>query len=115
VRVNERGLHLDELPQIERDSFLHFVTIARRCGHAEDWTLFRNELVAGLTAAFALDSRWVDRDYEQETARIAARRRRAFALVDQAAARFDPVSQWPQFREALWDGRHPLMVPPAPR
>lgn len=113
--MSERGLHLDELPQIERDSFLHFVTIARRCGHAEDWTLFRNELVSALSSALGLDARWVDRDHDQETARIAARRQRAFALVDQAAARYDPVSQWPQFREALWHDRHPLMKPPARR
>lgn len=113
--MSERGLHLDELPRIERDSFLHFVTIARRCGHAEGWTVFRDELVSALTAAFGLDSRWVDLDHDQEMTRIAARRRCAFALVDQTAERYDPVSQWPQFREALWDNRHPLMKPPAHR
>jgi hypothetical protein len=106
--VNERGLHLNELSRIERDSFLHFVTITRRCGDAEDWSVFRDELVSALTAAFGLDSRWVDRDRGQETARITTRRRRAFALVDQAAARYDPLSQWPQFREVLWDGRRSL-------
>lgn len=110
-----RGLHLDELPQIEREGFLHFVTIARRCGHAGQWAVFRDELVSALTAAFALDSRWVDREEELETARVDERRRRAFALVDEAAARFDPVSQWPQFREVLWDGRQALMIAPAPR
>ena len=110
----ERGLHLDELPQIERDSFLHFVTIARRCGQAGQWAVFRDELVSALTTAFALDSRWLDRDQELETARVAERRRRVFVLVDQAAGRFDPVSQWPQFREALWDGRQALMIAPAP-
>lgn len=109
------GLHLDELPQIERDGFLHFVTIARRCGHVGQWPVFRDELVSALTTAFALDSRWLDRDQESETARIAERRRRAFLLVDQAAGRFDPVSQWPPFREALWDGRQALMIAPAPR
>lgn len=113
--MNERGLHLDELPRIERESFLQFVTIARRCGHANDWTVFRDELVSALTAAFGLDSRWVDLNHDQETARIAARRRRAFALVNQAAARHDPVSQWPHFREAVWNGRHALMEPPAHR
>lgn len=113
--MDGRGLHLDELPQIEREGFVHFVTIARRCGHDGRWTVFREELVSALTAAFGLDSRWLDRDQELETARIAERCRRAFVLVDQAAGRFDPVSQWPQFREALWDGRQALMISPAPR
>ncbi|WP_052665127.1 hypothetical protein [Nitriliruptor alkaliphilus] len=113
--MNQRGLHLDELPQIERDSFLHFATIARRCGHADEWMLFRDEMASALTAAFGLNSRWVDLDDDQETARIAARRECAYALIDEAAARFDPLSQWPQFREALWNGRHSLMEPPAHR
>jgi hypothetical protein len=56
---------------------------------------------------------WDSPGHEEETARITARRRRAFALVDQTVAQYDPLSQWPQFREALWDGRHPLMKPPA--
>jgi hypothetical protein len=113
--VNERGLQLDELPRVERDSFVHFVTIARRCGRADEWMKFREELVAALTAAFGLDSRWVDRDHDLETARIAERRRRACALVDEVDAQYDRLAQWPQFREALWEGRHRLMIPPAPR
>jgi hypothetical protein len=64
-----------------------------------------------LTAAFALDSRWVDRDHDGETARIEERRRRGFALVDDVRGRFDPVAQWPQFREALWSGRDEAAVP----
>jgi hypothetical protein len=62
-----------------------------------------------------LNSRWVDLDHDQETARIAARRECAFALIDHAVARYNPVSEWPQFRETLWDGRSLLMAPPAPR
>lgn len=111
----ERGLYLEELPQIERDSYLHFVTIALRSGHPGQRAVFRDELVSALIAAFALDSRWLDRDQELETARIAERRRRAFVLVDQTAERFDPVSEWPQFREAVWDGRQALMIAPAAR
>jgi hypothetical protein len=111
--VAVRGIRLDELPAIERDAFLHYVTITRRCGHVAMWPVFRDELVDALTAAFGLDSRWLDRDHAAETARIAERRRRAFALVDEVAARFDPEDQWSEFREALWDGRSPLMIPPA--
>lgn len=112
--MDRRGIDLDDLPAIERENFLHFVTLAYRCGHPGQWSAFRDELVAALNAAFGLDSRWLDRDQALETARIRERRRRAYVLVDQSATRYDPSSQWSQYREALWDGRGPLMIPPAP-
>lgn len=59
--VKTRGLELDDLSTIERGSYLHLVTIARRCGHVAHWPKFRAELVAALTATFALNPRWIDR------------------------------------------------------
>lgn len=57
-----QGLESEDWPLIERANFLHYLTLARRCGDPLERAVFTDQLCAALTAAFALDGRWVDRD-----------------------------------------------------
>lgn len=90
---------------IERDQFLYFVTLAHELADPTDWPTFRNELVAALTAAWGLDTRWTDLDTTAQQAEVDQRRRRAFVLVDEIRADHDPSGDWPRFFDALWDAR----------
>lgn len=109
------GLDLDEWPLIERGNFLHYVTLARRCGDPQDRAKFAVQVRAALTAAFALDGRWVDRDQQLESDRVAEQLRRAGVLVEQAYRCADPISDWESFSEVLWAGRQWLFLEPAAR
>ena len=93
---------------ITRDQFVYYVTLAREQGDPADWPAFRVELVAALTAAWGLDTRWTDLDATAQQAQVDQRRRRAFALVDDVRARHDPLGDWAGFFDALWAERSPL-------
>ena len=93
---------------ITRDQFVYFITLAREKGDPADWPAFRMQLVAALTAAWGLDTRWTDLDPDVQHAQVDERRRRALELVDNVRARHDPLCDWDRFFDALWDGRGPL-------
>jgi hypothetical protein len=93
---------------IERDQFVYFVTLARELGDPADWPGFRVELVAALTAAWGLDTIWLQLERAAQRRRTVARCRRAYALVDRVRARHDPLTDWGGFFDALWAGRGPL-------
>ena len=93
---------------IERDQFVYYVTMAHELSDPSDWPAFRRELVAALTAAWGLDTRWTDLDPAAQHSEVAVRQRRAFVLVDQVRAGHDPVADWDGFFDALWDARGPL-------
>jgi hypothetical protein len=109
------GLDLDDWPLIERGNFLHYVTLTRHCGDPQDRAKFAVQVRAALTATFALDGRWVDRDQQLESERVADQLRRAGVLVEKALQHCDPVSDWETFIEMLWAGRQRLFLEPAAR
>ena len=96
---------------IERDQFVYFVTLARERGDPADWPSFRVELVAALTAAWGLDTRWTDLDAAAQQTQVDQKRRRAFELVDHIRTRHDPLCDWDGFFDALWAAREPLRQP----
>lgn len=108
-------MDLDDWPLIERENFLYFVTLARRCGTPEDRSVFAGQLRSALVTAFALDGRWVDRDQELESARVDEQQRRAGLLIDRAYRLADPLTDWEGFTDALWEGRQWLFLEPAAR
>ena len=96
---------------ITRDQFVYYLTLARQKHDPADWPTFRIALVAALTAAWGLDTRWTDLDPDDQQTQVDERRRRAFDLVDAVRTRHDPLCDWDRFFDALWDGRHPLREP----
>ena len=114
---NQDGVGTDEVDDaavwgtpafIERDQFVYYLTLAHELADPTDWPAFRSELVAALTAAWGLDTRWTDLDTTAQQQKVDDRRRRAFLLVDQIRTDHDPAVDWPRFFDALWDARRPL-------
>ena len=93
---------------VERDQFVYFVTMERELGVPGDWNEFRHGLVSALTAAFGLDTIWLDLPEPVQRHQVQCRRDRAYAVVDEVRARHDPATDWDGFFDALWAARHRL-------
>ena len=96
---------------IARDQFVYFVTMERELGTPGDWPQFRDGLVAALTAAFGLDTIWLDLPTEAQRRRVEQRLAAAYQLADAVRAHHDPVVDWERFFDALWAGRDRLRPP----
>lgn len=93
------GIGLQDLAWIQRDQFVHYVSLARATQDPDDWPTFRQALLEALTAAFGLD---------HEPEGHGARRTAAFALLDRTRPIHDPTEAWPGFMETLWARRHTI-------
>lgn len=96
---------------IEREQFVYFVTIARELGDPGDWSVFRDQLVAALRAAWGLDTIWLHLTAEEQQHRRTSRIATAYEVVDAVRGDHDPLSQWEAFADALWHARAPLTDP----
>lgn len=97
------GIGAEELGDVERDQFVHYVIIARELGDPADWPQFRERLLSALTAAGGVVWIRTDRDPVTERIRVARRREQALRLIDEVRDRHDPVVAWPAFFELLWE------------
>ena len=95
---------------VAREQFVYFVTMERELGTPADWPVFRDGLVAALTAAFGLDTIWGDLPAAAQHRRVALRLAAAYELVDAVRAVHDPVTDWEGFFAALWEGRDRLQA-----
>ena len=96
---------------VARDQFVYFVTMERELGIPADWPVFRDGLVAALTAAFGLDTIWQDLPADLQRRRVEQRLAAAYRLVDAVRAHHDPDADWDAFFDALWAGRDRLRPP----
>lgn len=101
------GIGLDDLAWIQRDQFVHYVTIAGLTSDPHDWPRLRDDLLGALTAAFGLDIDDPDSNGTPEPI-LTSRQQRTFGLLDDTRARHDPATDWPGFFDALWEGRRRL-------
>lgn len=101
----EGGIGPEELAEIERDEFVHYLPLAYVLGDPRDWPRFRPQLLDALTAARALEAIVLDRDPIAEQLRVLRRRQAALDLIEDVRRRYDPTTAWPAFFEALWEQR----------
>lgn len=94
-----RGIELNDLAWIQRDQFVHYLSLARATQDPDDWPTFRHALVDALSAAFGLD---------HEPEGRGAGRAAAVSLVDTTRPTHDPTEAWPDFMAALWARRHAI-------
>ncbi|MFA9444438.1 hypothetical protein [Egicoccus sp. AB-alg6-2] len=93
---------------VERDQFVYYVTLARELDDPADWPGFRSELVAALNAAWGLDTIWSDLPAEVQRERTEGRLQRAHEVLDVVRQQHDPLCDWDQFTDSLWDARDRL-------
>ena len=91
--------------RVTGEQYVHFVTLAHERGDAADWPSFRIRLLAALSAAWGLDTRWGHRTAAQHDWVTAQRHRRTLDVLDDLRAVIDPASDWPGFFDALWKAR----------
>ena len=96
---------------VARDQFVYFVTMERELGVPADWPVFRDGLVAALTAAFGLDTIWQDLPADLQRRRVEQRLAAAYQLVDAVRTHHNPDADWDAFFDALWAGRDRLRPP----
>lgn len=90
------GIGVDDLAWIQRDQFVHYLTVTRTDHDAGDWSTFRPAVLEALTAAFGLD----EEPTNDQTMSV------ALDVVDGARRAFDPATCWPAFIARLWARRH---------
>lgn len=99
----EHGIGPQEIAWIQREQFVYFLDLERRLTDPADWRAFRLRLVAALTAAWGLDTRYPVWLLRHEL--LSVPQRRALHLLDEIHLHHDPASDWTRFRETLWARR----------
>lgn len=98
--ISRAGIGVDDLAWIQRDQFVHYVTLAR-ASHDDprDWPAFRHALLDALTAAFGLD-------HEPDAERVPLMA--AADVLERTRLACDPHDAWPDFMNTLWRSRHAI-------
>lgn len=97
--IAQRGIGVDDLAWIQRDQFVHYLTVARATTDPDHWPTFRQAVVEALTAAFGLDNCADAHDLRQST---------AIEVLDAIRSTCDPATSWPEFMASLWERRQTI-------
>lgn len=81
---NRPGISVDDLAWIQRDQFVHYLTVARAGHDPADWPIFRAAVLAALVAAFGLEP-----DDPTATGIV--------ELLDTVHQAHDPRDAWPEW------------------
>lgn len=94
---DQPGITLDDLEWIQRDEFVHYLTLAHELGHPSDWSTFRRELLAAVAAVYG---------FAAGPAKADGHPRDTLDILDSIRSRHDPGRDWPKFMDCLWAARH---------
>ncbi len=97
-------LEIDELCEIVREQYLHYIEIERAANGAEPWPSFREALIRILAASFGSP----DEDFRDlaglRFSGAGTSDRRLFAgIVETVRVEFDPVTDWELFTDRVFD------------
>ena len=95
MRTRALGIGVEDLAWIQRDQFLHYVTVTRATGNPADWPRFRDAVIKALEAAFGLAP--------EETGPAGA-----LSVVERVRRTYDPATDWDRFMEELWHERRSI-------